>query len=753
MTLAELHHDLHHEFADIPRDFVDIPHDFEGLADGEGREDQYETVRFIGSGSFGQVFLVSHKSERKHYVMKRIACIAAMDASKQEATELEVRLLREMRHPNIVAYTESFMTREGHLCIVMEFCQHGDLCTYLQDAKKVNSMPDEPRLVDWFIQISLALHALHLRKILHRDLKTQNIFLTGKPPVYALKLGDFGIAKVLDSTTDLAKTQIGTPFYMSPELINNKPYSYKSDIWGLGCVFYEIVNGQRAFDAQSLNGLALKIIRGNYTPITASCSEATKSVIKQMLSKHPKHRPTIKELLHMPSIRRQIPQAFHTVVTASPYEDAQLTEKELSDHLVMLGLGGVLNLGADGPTRDRRRLQQRLEKAERRKKKEEMALQQTALLLEQCLRDHPTRRSPSPSPNSSRPGLPDNASMPESSWREFTHREEGPSFQGDPWPQTPEDAPLDTNEETLIPAVSHPRANPRRDASVSFYDAGQDGTLERSRKSAHGRSWHSEGSTSVAMMLADHIHEANHLQPTRSNIGTTPRRTSRNAEPSPPPLPYNEPLPPGHAPPANFVSSAFRTPSDRARVSKTMSLKALPSDQRSHTGTELGEDSECSSGGSLSEEREENISDVSSSSWLSDKREKRSKALQQRLDHQTAAVERRRMTIDMLQYSLEQQGFEVQDSGEPPRGPKIARAPAVVQDSIARLSRRCLEGLGFDKFQAAKRCLQASLDAAEVPACARGRMVDVLGVDRIGFFSLIDQIVHMERRWGSEDLS
>jgi non-specific serine/threonine protein kinase/NIMA (never in mitosis gene a)-related kinase len=80
----------------------------------------------------------------------------------------------------------------------------------------------EQQIMDWLVQMSLALLYLHERKILHRDLKTQNIFLrNGK-----IRLGDFGIAKVLDSTKDFANTCIGTPYYMSPELFKNKPYSY-----------------------------------------------------------------------------------------------------------------------------------------------------------------------------------------------------------------------------------------------------------------------------------------------------------------------------------------------------------------------------------------------------------------------------------------------------------------------------------------------------------------------------------------------
>ncbi|CAE7471004.1 NEK4 [Symbiodinium natans] len=210
------------------------------------REDEYQLLRSIGSGSFGQVFLVLHKEENREFVMKSIDLHSASDDGRQQM-ELEVQLLRTMQHPNIVAYRDSFIDRTGHLCILMEYCEHGDIFTYLQEVRRTNSAPEEGRLLEWFTHIVWALQSLHQQKILHRDLKTQNIFLTGnrQQNILAAKLGDFGIAKVLTSTADLAKTQIGTPFYMSPELINSHPYSYKSDVWGLGCVLYEVVNGHR----------------------------------------------------------------------------------------------------------------------------------------------------------------------------------------------------------------------------------------------------------------------------------------------------------------------------------------------------------------------------------------------------------------------------------------------------------------------------------------------------------------------------
>ena len=92
---------------------------------------------------------------------------------------------------------------------------------------------------------------IHDSKILHRDLKTQNIFLTRQD---VIKIGDFGIARVLAHTCDVAKTAIGTPFYMSPEICQAQPYGYKSDVWSLGCVLYELATLRHAFDDESMRG-------------------------------------------------------------------------------------------------------------------------------------------------------------------------------------------------------------------------------------------------------------------------------------------------------------------------------------------------------------------------------------------------------------------------------------------------------------------------------------------------------------------
>jgi len=170
----------------------------------------------------------------------------------------------------------------------------------------------EQQVMDWLVQMGLALLYLHERKILHRDLKTQNIFLrNGK-----IRLGDFGIAKVLDSTKDFANTCIGTPYYMSPELFKNKPYSYKSDVWALGCVLYEMCNLRHAFDAQSINGLAVKILRGSYPPINNTYSKPLRDLITKMLSVKPSSRPSILDILNKSFVRKRVKTYIEECLTS-----------------------------------------------------------------------------------------------------------------------------------------------------------------------------------------------------------------------------------------------------------------------------------------------------------------------------------------------------------------------------------------------------------------------------------------------------
>lgn len=262
--------------------------------------ERYRLGKEIGKGSYGVVYLVTDRQDGQTYVMKKLQT-ANIPQREREAQLREVRLLQHLRHPNIVNYHESFEDKNQNLCIVMEYCERGDLYQELKRAKGRN-LPEKV-VLDWFVQMVLALHYLHSKKVLHRDLKTQNIFLTNDGQI---KLGDFGIAKVLDGTAAFAMTVIGTPYYMSPELYNNKPYSFKSDSWSMGCILYEMAALRHAFDAKNITALGQRVCRGQYAPLPASFGSVVKNLVKGLLSPSPMQRPSMAQILSKPAISNRI---------------------------------------------------------------------------------------------------------------------------------------------------------------------------------------------------------------------------------------------------------------------------------------------------------------------------------------------------------------------------------------------------------------------------------------------------------------
>ncbi|XP_039723457.1 serine/threonine-protein kinase Nek4 isoform X4 [Pteropus medius] len=183
----------------------------------------------------------------------------------------------------------------------MGFCEGGDLYRKLKEQK--GQLLPESQVVEWFVQIAMALQYLHEKHILHRDLKTQNVFLTR---TNIIKVGDLGIARVLENHCDMASTLIGTPYYMSPELFSNKPYNYKSDVWALGCCVYEMATLKHAFNAKDMNSLVYRIIEGKLPPMPKDYSPELAELIRTMLSKRPEERPSVRSILRQPYIKHQI---------------------------------------------------------------------------------------------------------------------------------------------------------------------------------------------------------------------------------------------------------------------------------------------------------------------------------------------------------------------------------------------------------------------------------------------------------------
>uniref|UniRef100_A0AAY5F410 Serine/threonine-protein kinase Nek4 n=1 Tax=Electrophorus electricus TaxID=8005 RepID=A0AAY5F410_ELEEL len=262
--------------------------------------ESYLFVRVVGKGSYGEVNLVKHKSDRKQYVIKKLN-LRTSSKRERRAAEQEAQLLSQLKHPNIVTYRESWEGEDCQLYIVMGFCEGGDLYHRLKQQK--GDLLPERQVVEWFVQIAMALQYLHEKHILHRDLKTQNIFLT---KTNIIKVGDLGIARVLENQYDMASTLIGTPYYMSPELFSNKPYNYKSDVWALGCCVYEMATLKHAFNAKDMNSLVYRIVEGKLPQMPGRYAPQLGELIKRMLCKRPEDRPDVKHILRQPYIKQQI---------------------------------------------------------------------------------------------------------------------------------------------------------------------------------------------------------------------------------------------------------------------------------------------------------------------------------------------------------------------------------------------------------------------------------------------------------------
>mmetsp|Transcript_106628 Transcript_106628/g.340235 ORF Transcript_106628/g.340235 Transcript_106628/m.340235 type:complete len:935 (-) Transcript_106628:106-2910(-) len=875
-----------------------VPAPGSGGDSGSG-ESEYDLIRWIAGGSFGKVFVVVHRNEGKQYVMKEVAPFACMEEKQREATELEVHLLREMLHPNIVAYRDSYVNQGGHLCIFMEYCEHGDVHSYLKSTKcNGKPLPGEGQVLEWLVQITLALQALHARRILHRDLKTQNVFLTGQMRKqhqgFALKLGDLGIARVLDSSTELAATQIGTPFSMSPEVFNSKPYGYESDVWGLGCVFYELVNGTHAFEAQSINGLALKILRGRYTPITSTCSEDTKQLIKWMLNTTPKKRPKLQDILQSKRVRQQIPDAVRAAAEATESQEAKAwAEEALAAQLGSLGLedccqaaltsggatghggGSRARNGSHARARDKRQalLSKHMERTERRKRREEeilKRLQETADVLNSYFEDpvapgvggmsyggygnvHHHNHHHSSSGYGGQQSRPCNVSgrgrqlppplahLPQAALSvggctsmsgrsghndgEMSHRDRvlmRKEQRREEEQQKFEDQARKIREENLArqrawvqgskEQLGHEKGHtssgadggPRGGANAiggtgggsahrvappaTAFPGGRPATLvPPGAGSGQGRP------PAPLQPLVDYAHLtsdrlAKPLRSHRPPVMKTPRSRFQSSDsvghdlgphaprlrtktsvsigelPCPPAVRCGEPLPPSKVPRHRWnhwgagggdISNAGVT----SRSLHSIYLESLP-DQ--HHVPEHSDESDVSN--SCSE-----VSDggLGSTRTASDEQlYRQSQDVQERISLWRAQISKHKITLEALQEAYADECLPTKISGKhfgardaapslspapAPAQPPAAAAPALVQDRVARLRRRCLEGLGSETFQAARECLQSLLNTDEVASSIRERMLEMLGLDKIGYYSMIDQIVHLEQRWGSQE--
>ncbi|GKT27439.1 hypothetical protein ADUPG1_013835 [Aduncisulcus paluster] len=301
----------------------------------------FKFTKLLGRGSFGAVYQAHLvKTKRSQFAVKEIKLTCKRGepiddkALKDAITEVEV--LAAIYHPSIISYYAAFVEKH-RLYIVTELMSGGDLSDAIRIARKTGKYFSENAIWSIAIQMLLGLNALHQKNILHRDIKAANVFLDSPESSPAqgsafshqhtllskgnlnVKLGDLGVARVLKNKQQMAKTSIGTPYYVSPEIWRGSSYNAKSDIWSVGCLLYELVMLKHPFNGRDMRDLAQKVLRGRYRPITiiksdshsssttfgtsAGCSLQLSRFIDRMLQIDPRKRPSCDVLLDDPIVK------------------------------------------------------------------------------------------------------------------------------------------------------------------------------------------------------------------------------------------------------------------------------------------------------------------------------------------------------------------------------------------------------------------------------------------------------------------
>ena len=264
--------------------------------------EDYEVLGLIGKGNFGSISKILRKSDNKILVWKELDYGLMSEKEKQNIVS-EVNILKELHHPNIVQYYDRIIDKKNKkIFIIMEYCEGGDIGNVIKKLKKTKEYFPEELIWKFFIQVLMALKTCHNHKegkILHRDIKPSNVFLDGENNA---KLGDFGLSRMLSEENNFAYSRVGTPYYMSPEQIEDMRYNEKSDIWSLGCFLYELATFSPPFNATNQLSLALKIKSGNVANIPSIYSQELSSVIMCLMRVNPENRPNAEEITNYPPV-------------------------------------------------------------------------------------------------------------------------------------------------------------------------------------------------------------------------------------------------------------------------------------------------------------------------------------------------------------------------------------------------------------------------------------------------------------------
>ena len=252
---------------------------------------KYYKGRLLGKGGFAKCYEFVCAENKKNFAAKVIAKSSLVKSRAKQKLISEIKIHKSLHHPQIVAFEHYFEDTEN-VYILLEMCQNQTLNELLKRRKRLT----EIEVQCYIVQLIKALKYLHSHRVIHRDLKLGNLFLTDK---MELKVGDFGLATKLDFEGERKRTVCGTPNYIAPEILDGKSgHSYEVDIWSLGVIVYTLIIGKPPFETQDVKTTYKRIKMNNYSfPETAVISEAAKNLITEILVTDPSKRPTLDQIL------------------------------------------------------------------------------------------------------------------------------------------------------------------------------------------------------------------------------------------------------------------------------------------------------------------------------------------------------------------------------------------------------------------------------------------------------------------------